>query len=141
MIYTAGIFLINHYNEILVVHPTNSHWNNWSIPKGLIDENETAEEAAKRELYEETNVNIEDLRLVFFREGEKVKYGSGKKTLCPFFAKVINIESIDLKCNSKVDGADFYENDQIVWMPIEKALVKIHEAQRQALSQYVNQLL
>ncbi len=139
MIYTAGIFLFNATNEILLVHPTNSGYNNWSIPKGIVEENESVIEGAIRELFEETNVNLNDLKPVFISTGDNVKYKSGKKTLCPIFSKVIvGLDKINFKCNSLVEGKDFYENDRIEWFNPFDALSKIHETQRIALENYLN---
>jgi ADP-ribose pyrophosphatase YjhB (NUDIX family) len=137
MIYTAGIFLFNGKNEILLVHPTNAPFRTWSIPKGLVEEQENPAEAAIRELFEETNVNLNQLKNVFFQRGEDVRYKSGKKILIPFFTKVlVGLKEIDYKCNSLVDGKDFYENDAIDWFKIEDAAKRIHETQVKALNDY-----
>ena len=52
----------------------------WSIPGGKIEENEETNDAAKREFFEETNININDKDLEFVgvlprhtRDGKKVK--------------------------------------------------------------------
>ena len=64
---SAGILLFRFKNrklEVMLVHPGGPFWANrdegaWSIPKGLIDENETALDAAKREFKEETGFEVE----------------------------------------------------------------------------------
>jgi ADP-ribose pyrophosphatase YjhB (NUDIX family) len=52
----------------------------WSIPGGKLEENETTQEGAKREFFEETALNINDVELTFVgliprhtRDGKKVK--------------------------------------------------------------------
>jgi ADP-ribose pyrophosphatase YjhB (NUDIX family) len=52
----------------------------WSIPGGKLEENETTQEGAKREFFEETNVDINDKEITFIgliprhtRDGKKVK--------------------------------------------------------------------
>ena len=52
----------------------------WSIPGGKMEENETTQESAKREFFEETAVSIEDADLKFVgliprhtRDGRKIK--------------------------------------------------------------------
>ncbi len=52
----------------------------WSIPGGKVEEDETTLEAARREFFEETNININDENLHFVgviprtnRKGDKVK--------------------------------------------------------------------
>lgn len=135
---TTGIFLLNTKGEILLVHPTNASWKNWSIPKGLPDENEKLIDAAKRELKEETNIDFDQLKIAYFYESTPVNYKSGKKTLVPFFAKVVSgIDEIELKCNSLVEGANFKENDQITWFPFEEAKKIMHETQVKAFNEFV----
>ena len=69
--------------EFLLVHPGGPYWANrdngaWSVPKGLIDEGEDAEAAARREFTEETGLAV---------GGELVplaprRQRSGKMVLC-----------------------------------------------------------
>jgi ADP-ribose pyrophosphatase YjhB (NUDIX family) len=137
MKYTAGIFIFNGKNEILLVHPTNASFTTWSIPKGIVEEHESPAEAVVRELLEETNVDLNQLKKVYFERGNDVKYASGKKTLIPFFTKVlVGLKEIDYKCNTLVDGKDFYENDAIQWFKIEDAAQRIHETQVKALNEF-----
>src|SRR5205085_10951588 len=44
--------------EVLLVHPSGNYNRNkpWSIPKGLLDEGEAAQDTARRETLEETGV-------------------------------------------------------------------------------------
>lgn len=55
----AGGVVVNKEGKVLVV---NQNGNSWSLPKGRIELGETATEAAKREIYEESGVR--DLILV-----------------------------------------------------------------------------
>lgn len=138
MTITTGIFLLNIKGEILLVHPTNASWKNWSIPKGLPDENEKLIDAAKRELKEETNIDFDQLKIAYLYESTPVNYKSGKKRLMPFFAKVVSgIDEIELKCNSLVEGKNFKENDQITWFPFEEAKKIMHETQVKAFNEFV----
>jgi predicted NUDIX family NTP pyrophosphohydrolase len=52
--------------EVLLVHPSGNFNRRapWGIPKGLIDEDEDAEAAARRETLEETGVTAERLHAV-----------------------------------------------------------------------------
>jgi ADP-ribose pyrophosphatase YjhB (NUDIX family) len=52
----------------------------WSIPGGKLEENETTQEGARREFFEETNININNIELTFVgliprhtRDGNKIK--------------------------------------------------------------------
>ena len=50
---SAGGIVLNKNNKMIVV---NQNYDSWSLPKGHIDPGETALQAAKREIYEETGV-------------------------------------------------------------------------------------
>ena len=54
----AGIFLVNKEKQVLICHPTNHPSNVWSIPKGKIEDGEEPIDAAIRETYEESNVDL-----------------------------------------------------------------------------------
>lgn len=51
----VGICLINHERKVFVAQRHDSP-NAWQMPQGGIDEGETPEQAAFRELFEETNI-------------------------------------------------------------------------------------
>jgi len=53
---SAG-FLIKVGNEILIAKPFNNKY--WNVPKGKIEDSETAFEAAIRETYEECGISID----------------------------------------------------------------------------------
>jgi 8-oxo-dGTP pyrophosphatase MutT (NUDIX family) len=57
--YSAGGVVTNDEGKVLVV---SQHGTSWSLPKGHIDPGESALEAARREIYEESG--IRDLELV-----------------------------------------------------------------------------
>ena len=61
---SAGGIVLNVDKKILIV---NQNYDSWSLPKGHIDPGETALEAAKREIYEESGITkleyIKDLGL------------------------------------------------------------------------------
>jgi ADP-ribose pyrophosphatase YjhB (NUDIX family) len=50
---SAGGVVLNPKGLVLVVNQNN---NSWSLPKGHLDEGESAREAARREIYEESGV-------------------------------------------------------------------------------------
>jgi predicted NUDIX family NTP pyrophosphohydrolase len=68
MTLSAGVLLFRRVGgvvEVLLVHPGGPFWAKkdegaWSIPKGEHGPDEDASEAARRELFEETGVQVED---------------------------------------------------------------------------------
>ena len=60
------VVIQNEKGELLVIF--QKKWNCWVFPGGKIEANETPLEAAKREVFEETNLIIEDLEIVAEKE-------------------------------------------------------------------------
>ena len=52
---SCGCIILNDKNEILLVLQTAGHWG---LPKGHVEEGETEEQTAIREVKEETNVDV-----------------------------------------------------------------------------------
>lgn len=52
---SCGAIVINKNNKILLVHHNEGHWD---FPKGHIENRETEEQTAIREVKEETNIDI-----------------------------------------------------------------------------------
>ena len=53
---SCGAIIFNEKNKVLVIKHNAGHWD---FPKGHVEENETEIETAKREVKEETNLDIE----------------------------------------------------------------------------------
>lgn len=123
---SCGIYLINSNNELLIGHPTNHKSTIWAIPKGRINEGEVDQfEVAKRELLEETNIDISQFKVTKVYEFEIVRYRETNKYLKGFFVKVNNdFSEHDIKCDSMVyrnGNAVFPEFDDFKWVTIEEA--------------------
>ena len=124
----AGLFLVNKDNKILIGHPTHHAQNVWSIPKGKIEEGEESFEAALRETYEETNINLIGLDLNYSSLPTQT-YTHKKKALVPFVLLEIDnpgldFNSFDIKCNSNVpeERGNFPEMDDYSWKSIDELI-------------------
>ena len=139
MVYSAGI-LVYRYNdgclEVLLVHPGGPFWAkkdvaSWSIPKGIIEDGESAKEAALREFNEETGEIIND-NLV---ELGSIKQSS-QKTITAF-AVCKNIDTSKVKSNTfEMEWPPksgkmqvFPENDKAQWFSVQEARIKIFKGQ------------
>lgn len=76
----ATIIVLNDKNEILLNHRSDT--NTWGIIGGGMELGESLEEVAKRELYEETNLEAEDVKLLNVFSGKELyfKYPNGDET-------------------------------------------------------------
>lgn len=136
---TCGVFIVDAASKILACHPTNASWKIWSIPKGLLDINETELQAAIREVEEETSFKInENSNLVELPYNQYLK----DKKIKPFiyrYDKIINIS--DLKCDSMVTKntkVPFPEVDAYKMFTIEEAVINLHHSQSYYLKEYIN---
>ena len=122
---TAGTLLYRRTNgilEVLLVHPSGNYNKKspWSIPKGLPDEAESMEQAARRETLEETGVVAGPLEVLGY-----VDYTKSKKRVHCFFGPAP--ADAEPKCAS-------WEVDQAMFVPVDKALKILHPDQSELLN-------
>ena len=110
---SAGILLI-YNNKVLLCHPSNNYWTNtFSPPKGHVEEGESHEDAAIRECFEETSIEIKREQL-----GKKytVNYTNGSelyKVVHLFLVKIEALEEVGLD-NEVVDKRDL-QYEEVDW--------------------------
>ena len=73
----AWLLVVNEKNEVLM--QLRSDFNSWDFPGGTMELGETIEEVARRELKEETNLELDDLKVLDVFSGKDTyrKYPNG----------------------------------------------------------------
>ena len=106
---SCGAIVFNENTEKILL--VKMHNGNWGFPKGHIENNETKEETAIREVHEETNVNIKIIPN-FERE---IKYIPNEKTIMKvtIFAGITQDEDVKI---------DTFEIEAFQWCTYEEAL-------------------
>jgi 8-oxo-dGTP diphosphatase len=100
----AGAIVFNDENEILVDYRTRQ--DDYSFPKGHVEDGETIQEAAVREVKEEMGCDIELLEELLPHEYDHKKFG---RIICHMFlARLIS-------CGEKSE-----KNDNPVWMKLDE---------------------
>ena len=123
---TCGIYLFDANNLLLIQHPTGFRSTVWGVPKGRPDKDEyDLFEVAKRELFEETGITLDNLTIVQQEEFNEVRYNDTNKYLKGFFVKTEeDLSGLNLHCDSMVyrNGKPaFPEVDEYKWVTIEEA--------------------
>jgi predicted NUDIX family NTP pyrophosphohydrolase len=130
MKHSAGTLLYRRAGErieVLLVHPSGNYNRNkpWSIPKGLPDEGESLEEAARRETLEEAGVEAGPLVPL-----GTIDYTKSRKRIHAFAGQWTAGEP---RCASwEVDCAEF--------VPLDEARQRIHPDQKPFLDRLVELL-
>lgn len=135
--------------RVLLVHPGGPFWTKkddgaWSIPKGLVDENEDELAAAQREAEEELGVKVDG---PFARLGD-YKQPGGKIVIAWSVEARVDIDVATIKSNTFTmewpprSGSmkAFPEVDRAGWFSLPEADAKILVGQRPMLSDLAEQL-
>jgi predicted NUDIX family NTP pyrophosphohydrolase len=146
---SAGILLYRIDNdrlEVLLVHPGGPYHvkkdlGNWTIPKGLIEENEDHLLAAKREFFEETGHKLTTTQ---FSELHPVKQKAGKTVFA--WAAEGDLDASGIASNvfkmeypyKSGKWIDVPEIDRAEWFDVETAKQKINAAQVAFIDELVN---
>lgn len=127
---SCGFIIINTDGKMLIAHPTNdfSGAGIWTFPKGHIEYGENQIECALREVYEETNL---DLNKIKGNKSFLCKTENVNRTVVYFlFKSQEDLTKLNIKCNSLVDcdyddndiHIPIYENDDFKWVDIYESL-------------------
>ena len=68
----AGVIIINGTNEILLQHRSDNDC--WGIPGGALEPGERLEDAARREIFEETGLTVDELTFFGVYSGKEFHY-------------------------------------------------------------------
>ncbi|NAW96425.1 NUDIX domain-containing protein, partial [Vibrio sp. V42_P2S4T144] len=91
----ASLILVNHHQELLLIHRVRNDRQYWVFPGGNVEAGEEPVEAAKREAREETSIELGSVKKVLELENQgrletyflsyvgnlKVKLGSGPEQI------------------------------------------------------------
>lgn len=113
-ILTAGVGLLIFNNENKVLMQLRTDYNAWGFPGGAMELGESFEDVARRELKEETNLEIDELILLKILSGKDTyrEYPNGDKLYDITAIYVIKKYHGDLKVNDD-------ESKKLDWFSIE----------------------
>ncbi len=109
IIYEDNILLVKHKN-----HKTQNIY--WWLPGGCIEKNETKKECVKREIKEETNLDVKVKKLLFEEKGRpKYDYEIFATYLCEPVSNNVEIGTEKSDTHSIINLKWFKINDETDW--------------------------
>lgn len=114
----VGALILNEKDELLIVKP--SYKDHWSVPGGVVDENESPRSACTREVKEEIGLDIESPRFLCV-DWTSPTPEKGESLQFIFFGGVLQQEQIN-KIKLQADEIGEYQ-----FLPLEKALPLLSE--------------
>lgn len=129
---TVGALIVNEEGKVLIVR--SSKWNNkYTVPGGHIELGERAEEAIKREVKEETGLDVEPVKLLLVQQAIYPEdYHKHEHFL--FMDYICKAKSSEVK----LDGRELQE---YLWVRPEDALgLDIEEYTRNFVVKYLEEL-
>lgn len=149
-VHSAGILCFRYRTQVLevfLVHPGGPFWVSrddgaWSIPKGIMNADESALAAAKREFHEETGFEVSDN---FIALGQLQQ---PSKKIVHAWAANSDFDERKLTSNcfhmewprGSGQVQDYPEVDRGAWYSIEQARIKIYPGQEGFLDRLLNAL-
>ena len=142
---SAGLLVYRSRNgnlEVLLVHPGGPFWakkdeGSWSIPKGEIAQDEEPLKAARRELFEETGLQVDGSFIALSpvkQSGGKWVYAWALEGDCSAESIRSNMFSMEWPPRSG-KRREFPEVDRAAWFPLEEAKQKILKSQLSLLEE------
>lgn len=139
---TCALIVLTPSKRILLVHPTfGRRVGGWSIPKGIADEGEDLVEAALRELWEETSLDLRDKKAEVIPLG-RFPYVKHKDIFYAYYRSPVEIETINLICESCFDhrGTPLPEVDDFTTVLFDDALTFLNVKQADIFRNFREQL-
>lgn len=132
-ILTAGVILFVFNDEDKVLMQLRTDYNSWGFPGGSMELGESFEEVAIRELKEETNLEIDELKLIKVLSGKDTyrEYPNGDKLYDVTAIFVIKKYHNDLKINDK-------ESKKLKWFSIDNLPENMPEYTKNYIKKFGN---
>ena len=112
----------NSYQLLLIKRKNEPFKNQWAIPGGFVEDNETLEKAAIRELKEETDIDLKSMtKLDIF---DAVDRDPRKRIVTVAFYKILDFDSeAKIKASSDAEEAKWFDITQLPELAFDHALI------------------
>ncbi len=123
------VIILNGQNEILLQKRNDGYWG---LPGGLMDLGESFEEVAKREVFEETGLVVEDLKLLKVRSGSEyyLKVPNGDE----LYSATAVYYTKDVSGDMKID---YSESEKMEYFSPNRLPHKLNDKDKRSIEHYL----
>ena len=123
------VIILNGQNEVLLQKRNDGYWG---LPGGLMDLGESFEEVAKREVFEETGLVVEDLRLLNVRSGSEyyLKVPNGDE----LYSATAVYYTKDVSGEMKID---YSESEKMEYFSPDRLPHKLNDKDKRSIEHYL----
>ncbi len=123
------VIILNGQNEVLLQKRNDGYWG---LPGGLMDLGESFEEVAKREVFEETGLVVEDLRLLNVRSGSEyyLKVPNGDE----LYSATAVYYTKDVSGDMKID---YSESEKMEYFSPDRLPHKLNDKDKRSIEHYL----
>lgn len=119
---TAGAVIVNEQSHVLLLKHVFRPGSGWGIPGGFLEKGEQPHDAIRRELREETGMELDSIELAFIRTLERTG-------------------QVEIIYRARARGeaaADNYEIKSAEWFPLDRLPSDLSRDQRQLINRTLN---
>ena len=130
----AGVFILDDHRRLLMIHRIDN--NTWSIPGGSMEPGESLEDTARREVHEETGLEIDSLGLMGVYSGMDYHY------VYPNGDEVYNVTAAYVSGNptGQLTAGDS-ETNEIKWFRLEEIPANISPPVKPILADFIEEFM
>ncbi len=132
---TTGIWLFNEENKLLMIKRgkgARDEHGNWDLVGGGVDFNENPAETIMREVKEEVNCDIRDLKNVGYNNVQRIQDGQKTHWICFLFTGRIKSSQVKIMEPDKVEEFGFFNLSNLP-SPLHSQYLKAFEILKKSL--------
>lgn len=125
----ATVIMINENDEVLLQNRRDGYWG---LPGGLMDLGESFEEVAKREVFEETGLVVENLKLLNVYSGSEyyLKVPNGDE----LYSATAVYYTKDISGDMKID---YSESKEMQYCQLDQLPRKLNDKDKKSIEHYI----
>ncbi|MEO6761527.1 MAG: NUDIX hydrolase [Candidatus Saccharimonadales bacterium] len=122
-IFLASCVILDDYGKILLLHRASDNLAQWELPGGVVEEGETAEATAVREIDRELGVKVRLVNTLGYEEFESDE----DSFHCTWFQAEVTAADPSLKATTAFDDMDYFDLEDLPSLSLSTSLQALFE--------------